>query len=143
VDRIELVKSAYDLDDPEQYSHYSDDFQYSDALGGPPQDRDTWISMGQLMRSAFPDLSLVIEDTREEGDDVVVTSHFSGTFSNDMDLSPLGLGVIPSTGKTADFPSATNQVSFENGKISKMYGPDTGQEAGMAGILKAFGVDIG
>jgi predicted ester cyclase len=143
VDRIELVKSAYDLDDPEQYSHYSDDFQYSDALGGPPQDRDTWISMGQLMRSAFPDLSLVIEDSREEGDDVVVTSHFSGTFSNDMDLSPLGLGVIPSTGKTADFPSATNQVSFENGKISKMYGLDTGREAGMAGILKAFGVDIG
>jgi predicted ester cyclase len=141
--RIDLVKAAFDLDRPDQYSYYSDDFQFTDALGSPPQDRDTWIAMGQLMRSAFPDLSLVIEDIREEGDGVVVTSHFSGTFSNDMDLSPLGLGVVPATGKAVEFRPATNVVSFDNGKISELHDPNTGPDAGVAGFGKALGVDMG
>jgi predicted ester cyclase len=142
MNRIELVKAGYNLDDPDQYSHYSDDFLYTDAMGSPPQDRDTWLAMGRLMRSAFPDLSLVIDDIREEGDSVVVTGHFSGTFANDFDLSPLGMGVIPATGKAVEFPPATNRVSFDNGKISKMYGLDSGPDAGMAGYAKALGVDM-
>jgi predicted ester cyclase len=141
--KIELVKSAYDLRNPDQYSHYSDDFQFTDAQGSPPQDKSAWIAMGGLMRSAVPDVSLVIDDIREEGDDVVVTSHFSGTFTNDFDLSPLGLGVVPATGKAFDTPPGTNRVSFDNGKISKMYGLDTGPDVGMAGLLNALGVELG
>ena len=143
MNRIELVKAVYDFGDPDQYSYFSDDFQYSDGLGSPPIDRDTWIAMGQLMRESFPDISEVIEDIREEGADVVVTSRFYGTFTNDFDLSALGMGVIPATGKAVDFPSATNRVSFDNDKVSKLYGLDTGPDAGMAGFLKALGVNMG
>jgi predicted ester cyclase len=143
MNKIELVKAAYNLADPEQYSHYADDFQYTDAQGNPPQDKATWVAMGQLLRSAFPDLSLVIEDIREEGDGVVVRAHFSGTFTNDLDVSPLGLGIVPATGKPVNFPPGTNRVSIDNGKISKMYGLDTGPDAGMAGFLKALGVNMG
>jgi predicted ester cyclase len=143
MNKIELVKTAYDLNNPEQYSYYADDFLYTDAQGGPPQDRDTWLSMGKLMRSAFPDLSLVIDDIREEGDDVVVTGHFAGTFTNDFDVSPLGMGVVPATGKAYDFPPATNRVSFDGDKIAKMYGLDAGPDAGIAGFAKTLGVSLG
>jgi hypothetical protein len=46
MNKIELVRAAFDLDDPDQYSHYSDDFQFTDALGNPPQDKDTFIAGG-------------------------------------------------------------------------------------------------
>ena len=60
-----------------------------------------------------------------------------------FDLSPLGLGVVPATGKAFDTPPGTSRVSFDNGKISKMYGLDTGPDVGMAGLLKALDVELG
>ena len=143
MNRIELVKTAFDLDNPDRYSYLSDDFQWTDELGSPPMDRRTWLAMGDLMESAFPNLSLVIEDIREEGDGVVVRAHFTGTFRNDMDLSPIGMGVIPATGKAVDFPSSTDLVCFSNGQISEMNNRDTGPDAGMAGFLKAIGANGG
>jgi predicted ester cyclase len=141
MNRIELVKTAFDLNNPNRYSYLSDDFQWTDELGSPPMNRRTWLAMGDLMESAFPDISLIIEDIREEGDGVVVTSHFRGTFRNDLDLSPVGMGVVPATGKAVDFPSGTDLVSFDNGKISELHNRDAGPDAGMAGFLKAVGAN--
>jgi hypothetical protein len=131
------------LDGPDQYSHYSDDFQFTDELGNPPQDKDTFVAEGQPMRSAPPDLAHVIEDIREEGDEVVVTSRFSGTFTNDLDLSAMGLGVVRATGKAVGWPTGSVRLSFDDGKISKMHGLDTGPDAGMPGFLRGLGVDMG
>jgi predicted ester cyclase len=143
VNRIEVVRAANDWDNPDRNSYYSDDFQWTDALGSPPMDRDSWIAMGQLMKSAFPDISTVIEEIREEGDDVVVTSHFGGTFTNDLDLSALGMGVIPAKGKAFVFPTSTVRIGFDGDKIAKLHDPRTGPDAGLPGFLKALGVDMG
>jgi len=43
---------------------------------------------------ATPDLLMVIEDMRE-GDGVAVTSHCTGTFTNDLDLSAMGKVFLP------------------------------------------------
>jgi ketosteroid isomerase-like protein len=141
MDKIELVKRAFDLDDPDRYAYLSDDFQWTDELGSPPMDKSTWLGIGKLVESAFPDLSMVIEDIREEGDGVVVRSHLAGTFSNDLDLSSLGMGVIPATGKPIDFPSGTDLVCFDDGKISEFHNRDTGPDAGMAGFFKTMGAN--
>jgi hypothetical protein len=141
MNRIELVKTVFDLDNRDRYAYLSDDFQWTDELDSPPMDRSTWLGMSDLIQSAFPDLSLVIEDIREEGDCVVVTSHAKGTFKKDLDLSPLGIGVIPATRKAFDFPSGTDRVCFSNGQISEMHNLDTGPDAGMAGFLKAVGAN--
>ena len=143
MNRIELIKAAFDLNNPEQYSHYSDDFQYSDELGSPSQDKDTWTALDRSFRSAFPDLSLVVEDVQEEGDGIVVTSRYFGTFTNDLDLSAVGLGIVPATGKDYVAPAGTTLVSFDNGKISKMHGLDTRPDAGVPGILRMLGVNMG
>ncbi|UCD53040.1 MAG: nuclear transport factor 2 family protein [Phycisphaerales bacterium] len=143
MNKIELARAAFDLDDPDQYSHYSDDFQFTDELGNPPLDKDTFIAGGQPVRSAVPDLAEVIEDIREEGDDVVVTSHFSGTFTNDLDLSAMGLGVVRATGKAVVWPTGSSRLSFDDGKVSEMHGLDTGPNAGLPGFLRGLGVDLG
>jgi predicted ester cyclase len=141
MNKIEIVKMAFDLDNPDGLSLWSEDFQRTDAMGSPPMDWDSWQAMNGLMRSAFPDLGLVIEDIREEGDDVVVTTRFTGTFINALDLSAMGMGVVPATGKAVHFPTGTDRVSFDKGKIVKMHGLDTGSDGGFAGFFKAIGLE--
>ncbi|MCL7453467.1 MAG: ester cyclase [Anaerolineae bacterium] len=99
--------------------------------------------MAKPLQSAFPDLSVVIEDIREDGDDVLVTSHYSGTFANDLDLSSVGMGAIPATGKGIVFPSQRDRVSFDGDQIAEIHNLETGPDAGMAGFIKALGADLG
>jgi len=143
MNKIELVKAAFDLDNPDRQAYWSEDFQRTDEMGNPPMTWEMWQAMDGLMRSAFPDLGLAIEDIRENGDGVVVTSRFSGTFTNDLDLSAMGMGVVPATGKAVKFPTGTDLVRFENGKICEMHNLDTRPDAGMAGFFKVLGVKMG
>ena len=143
MNRIELVKLANDWQAPNRDSFYTDDFQFTDALGSPPMDKSMLLGMGQLMESALPDISTVIEEIREEGDEVVVTSHWEGTFTNDFDLSPMGMGVIPATGEAIVFPTSTVRIGFDNGQISRIHDPGTGPDAGTPGFLRALGVSMG
>jgi predicted ester cyclase len=143
MNKIELVKVAFDLDSPDRIRLWSEDFQRTDVLGNPPMDWASWQAMNGLMRSAFPDLGLVIEDIREEGDDVVVTTRFTGTFINDLDLSFMGMGIVPATGKAVNFPTGTDRISFDNGKIQKLHGLDTGPDSGFVGFFKALGMEMG
>lgn len=143
MNKIELVKSAFDLDNSDRHAYYSDDFRWTDEMGSPPRDKSLFFSMQEPIMLAFPDLSLVIEDIREEGEGVVATSRFHGTFTNDLDLTSLGLGVIPATGKAVDFPSQRDRVSFENNKISEIHNLETGPDAGMRGFQKALGLKTG
>jgi predicted ester cyclase len=143
MNKIGLVRSAFDLDNRDRSSFYSDDFKRTDELGNPPIDKSLFFAMQEPLRSAIPDLSLVIEDIREEGDGVMVTSRFSGTFTSDLDLSAMGLGVFAATGKAVDFPPGTDFVSFDGDKISELHGLDTGPDTGMAGFIKAIGAESG
>lgn len=143
MNRIELVKAAFNGDGPEQGFYLSDDFQWSDESGNAPMDKASFSAMAQPLESAFPDLSVVIEDIREDGDDAVVASHYAGTFTNDLDLSAVGMGVIPATGKAIVFPTQRDRVSFDGDKISEIHNLETGPDAGMAGFLKALGADMG
>jgi hypothetical protein len=141
MNKIDMVKATYSFDDFEgSAKNLSDDFQSTDSVGGPPFDKAGWIGMGQIFKNTFPDIKVVIEDIHEAGDSVMVTSYFTGTFTNDLDLSAMGMGVIPASGEMVTFPSTTSKISFDGDKISRTHDTDTGPEAGFPGLLKALGV---
>ena len=142
MNKIEIVKQAFDFDNPEGAQHLADNFQGTDSVGGPPLDKASWVGMGDLMRASFPDINYVIEDIHEHGDDVMVAGRFSGTFTNDFDGSAMGLGVIPATGMKVDFAVSTQTISFEREKITRNHSTDTGPDAGLAGFLKALGAEM-
>ena len=141
MNKAELVKLAFSGDGPEEGFYLSDDFRWTDALGNPPMDKVAFLAMAQPLQSAFPDLSIVIEDIREDGDEAVVTSHYVGTFRNDLDLSSVGMGVLPATRKAIVFPSQRDRVSFDGDKISEIHNLETGLDAGIAGFIKALGAE--
>ena len=139
MNKIDNVKAAFSFDDPERSMELiSDDFQATDSLGSPPMDKAGWFGMGNMMRASFPDIDYLIDDIELEGEDVLVVGRFKGTFNNDLDLSPMNMGVIPANGKEVDFPDATSRVSFQGDKISKSHSLDTGLNAGMAGFISAL-----
>jgi predicted ester cyclase len=140
MNKIDIVKTAFNFDTPPEVSngYLSDDFQWSDSVGSPPMNKEAWIGMGEIMRASFPDVGNVIEEIRQEGENVFVVNHFTGTFKHDFDLSAMNMGVIPATGKAVKFPSSTVRVSFHGDKISGLQDLDTGPNAGMAGFLAAL-----
>lgn len=144
MNKIDIAKETYSFADLEKSStHLSDNFQGTDEVGGPPFDKAGWIGMGQMFKHSFPDIKVVIEDVHEHGDKVRFTSHFTGTFTNDFDLSAMGMGVIPASGEMVTFPSSTSEISFDGDKVTGTHNLDTGPEAGFPGLLKALGVPAG
>jgi predicted ester cyclase len=141
VNKIEIVKKAFSYDTPpeEQSEYLTDDYQFVDSVGSPPMDKEAWFGMGELMQASIPDIDFIIDEIHQEGEDVILTGHFTGTFKNDLDLSAMNMGVIPATGKAIDIPGGTSRISFTGDKISKNHNLDTGPNAGMAGFLAAFG----
>ena len=67
----------------------------------------------------------------------------SGTFTNDLDMSAAGVGVISASGARVAFPASTYQVSFDGDQIVRLHNTETGPDSGLAGILKVLGVDQG
>ena len=139
--KTDLIKTAWNLDSPEaeRAGYLSDDFQWTTEVAGPSMDKDSWLTMSRLMESAFPDLSYVFEDIRERGECLEVTGRFAGTFTNDFDLSAMGMGIIPATGASVDFPSSTARVCFDGDRIVEVHQLGTGPDAGMAGFFNVLG----
>jgi len=141
MDKIEIVRRAFTVKHWEEGQNLlADNFQSTDEVGSPPFDKATWIGMGQMLQGSFPDLENVIDDIREEGAGVRITSHFVGTFANDLDLSAMGMGVIPASGKKITWPPGASMVTLAGDKIARIHSTETGPDAGMGGFLKALGV---
>ena len=143
VNKIDIVKKLFDMENPERFDLVADDFQSTDSIGSPPLDKAGWQGRGDMLRASLPDIKYVIEDIQEDGEDVKVVGHFSGTFANDLDASAMGQGVIPATGKMVDFAQSHVGVSFKGDKILRTHTTDTGPDAGLPGFIKALGAGTG
>ena len=97
--------------------YFSDDYEGLDKDGNVLSDKAAYIGMTQLMINAFPDFKGVVHDLSEEDGDVIMTFHWEGTHTGDLDLSAMGLGVLPASGKKAATPVSKTRFMVEGGKI--------------------------
>jgi len=121
-------------------SHLSDDFVFS----GPtpePISGEQWVGMQRLMLNAFPDWSFNLSDVQVTGNVARTTHQITGTHSGDLDLSPLGLAVLPATGKSIKLPVEQAVITFEGDKAVR-FEADVPPEGGVAGLLKQLGVEM-
>ena len=139
--KSDIVKSVIlGSNNPNKAAVYADGFQFTHSAGDPPMDKSSWLGMETLILASFPDMEYVVEGIKEEGDGVRLAGHFTGTFTNDFDLSAIGVGVIPASGEKITWPSRSELITVEGDKITRWHGLDTGPDAGMAGFLRALGV---
>jgi predicted ester cyclase len=118
--------------------YLSDDFQNFDVDGKVIGNKEAYIGMSQLLFAAFSDFKAVYSDLREEGDDVIASYHWEGTQTGDLDLSAMGLGVIPASGKRIVWPEATSVFAIKGVKIVSI--KPYGDSGGMEEFLKPLGI---
>jgi hypothetical protein len=114
--------------------YYSDKFQGLDKDGNVISDKAANVSMTQILMNAFKDFKGVVHDYSEEGDGVIMTFHFEGTHTGDLDLSAMGMGVIPATGKRVVTPKAKSRFMVEDDQIVSTQPISGGFEDLLAGI---------
>jgi predicted ester cyclase len=118
--------------------YLADDFQTLDEAGNVQMDKASYIGFAQLLMASFDDFAAVISDAHAEGDSIIVSSHFEGTHTGDLDLSALGMGVIPASGKRIIWPEASTRWKFKGGKIASIQAND--DAGGVGPFLAALGV---
>jgi predicted ester cyclase len=122
MNKMDVIKKLSEYADPAMSAMYlTDDFTSTDAGGNPPLNKVAWLGMGNMLRASVPDLKFAIEDIAEEGDQVKVTGRFTGTFQNDLNLSAMGMGTIPATGRALNFKSTSSVVTFQGDKIKNWH----------------------
>jgi hypothetical protein len=100
-------------------------------------DRAAYIGFGHLLLTSFNDMKFLYSDLREEGEDVKVNSHWEGTFTGDLDLSAMGMGVIPASGKKIVWPESSSKWKIEGKKVVSIQDFSTG---GVGEFLAPLGV---
>jgi len=115
-------------------TYLSDDFKSLDKEGNVEMDKEAYIGMSRLMFAAFTNFKWVRSDLRQEGDSVIMSGHFEGTHTGDLDLSAVGASVIPASGKLIIWPEASVEYKVEGDKIvnQKAYGGASGMDAMLA-----------
>jgi hypothetical protein len=121
-------------------TYLSDDFQNLDQDGNVIMDKEAYIGMTQLLSAALKDFKAVYSDVREEGESVIVSYHFEGTHTGDLDLSAMGMGVVPASGKKIVWPEASSEFKIEGDKIVSI--KPYGDSGGMESFLAPLGVTL-
>jgi hypothetical protein len=92
------------------------------------------------MSASFKDYGSVVTDLQEEDEFVISGGHFEGTHPGDLDLSAMGLGVVPAGGKKIIWLEARAKLTAEGDKIVRME-PYAGA-VGLQAFLAALGLEL-
>ncbi len=138
---LDLVKEWQSLplaDIEGRNAYLSNDFKSYDGDGNVMMTRESLPGMVQLFMGSFTDWRYILTNLREEGDAVIMRGHFEGRFTSDLDLSAMGMGVIPASGKDVVWDEADQKVTVIGGKVA-MEEP-YGHDGGFGPFLAALGV---
>lgn len=113
---------------------FSDDFKSLDKDGNVISGKAEFVASNKQLMEAFKDFKGVVHDISEEGDSVILTFHFEGTHTGDFDLSAMGLGVIPATGKKVVTPESKTRFMIEGDQIVSSQPISGGFESLLVGI---------
>ena len=139
---LDIVREWQNLaaDDVEGRGAYlSDDFVSVDSEGNVVLTKESWTAMFHMLLASFPDWRYVTSNLRQEGDAVLMTGHFAGKFTGDLDLTPMGMGVIPASGKETVWDDSDQKITVVDGKVAKF--EPLGHSGGMGPFLKGLGVE--
>ena len=123
----------------------ADDFTFHDPSSPQgPMSADEWLAANESVFRAFPDFSFNFDVMREEGNHAWVSTQMQGTHSGDWDLSRMGMGTVPASGRTVSTGKSVTRGTVNNdGKIQRIEVVEQDEGGGMIGILQQVGVDMG
>ena len=118
----------------------SNDFQFSGPVP-EPINRETWMGINKNLKKAFPNLDYHFHVDGVDGDVIKISAELKGTHSGVLDLSPVGLGVIPATNKSFATPREHGKVTIKGDKVVSWV-VDRIEGGGLMGILGQLGIAV-
>jgi hypothetical protein len=119
-------------------STLANDFQFSGPVPQPISG-PAWMGMSASMKTAFPDLNYQFKIESVDGDTVNISAELKGTHKGNLDLTALGMGVIPPTNKSFAAAHEHGKVVVQDGKV-KTWATNATEGAGVMAILGQLGI---
>lgn len=136
---VEDFMTAFEKGDREAcLACLSDDFTFSGPVPKPLNAHE-WIGTAAGMLAGLPDINYNMKIVGVDGEKATVSSQLAGTHTADLDLSKMGLGLFPATGKSFSNPEEQGVMTVANGKITS-YDITPVEGGGLMGILTQLGV---
>jgi hypothetical protein len=116
----------------------ANNFQFS---GPVPQaiNAASWIVMNKDLKAAFPDINYRFKVEGMHGDVVKVSTQMSGTHSGNLNLTSIGMGTIPATGKAFSAAHEYGRVTVRGNKVI-LFAQEPTRGAGIVAILGQLGI---
>ena len=116
----------------------TDDFQFSRPVPEPVNGA-AWLGMSASLKAAFPDLNYQFKVEGTDGNTVRISAELKGTHKGSLDLTAMGMGVIPATNKSFAAAHEYGKAIVQDGKV-KTWAVEPTQGAGLMAILGQLGV---
>jgi len=119
----------------------ADDFMMS-GFAPNPLDKNDFLVMQSNLLAAMPDFSYNLSDAQDaENDSVKALLQITGTQSNNLDLSSLGIQPVQATGLAVTLPQVRATYHVQNGLISSVQ-VESLPGSGLAGLLQQVGAEL-
>lgn len=136
---VQAVIDAIQMGDFQKaQSLFSDDFQFSGPVPVPLSGQ-AFLGMSASLKAAFPDLNYQFKVESVDGDTVNMSAQLKGTHTGNLDLTAMGLGVIPPTNKSFVAAHELGKMVVQDGKV-KSWATQQTEGAGLMAILGQLGV---
>jgi predicted ester cyclase len=119
-------------------SYLSGDFKFSGPVPEPIGSAE-WLGMSRIFKTAFPDISYNLRITSVEGNLVKTTTRLNGTHTGVLDMSAMGMGSFPPTGKSFSNPVESGEATIEGDKVKSIH-IQSEEDSGVTGILAQLGI---
>ena len=116
----------------------TDDFQFSGPVPQPingPQ----WLGMSANLKTAFPDLDYQFKAEGANGNTVNISAQLKGTNTGKIDLTFIGMGVLPPTNKSFAAAHETGKAIVQGDQV-KAWTTEATEGAGLMAILGQLGI---
>ncbi|MFN2120337.1 MAG: nuclear transport factor 2 family protein [Anaerolineales bacterium] len=132
--RIEILKAwnaARNADpaSPHAASYLEEDFQNTGRDGRILMNKRAYLEMADTLASAFSGLKFEFTHLQDQGDSILATFRFEGIHTSRLDLTAIGMGVIPPSGRQVVSPESIARFSFRGDKIAGIQEISGGIEA--------------
>jgi SnoaL-like polyketide cyclase len=133
-----LMDAVQTADFKKAKSLLTDNFQFSGPVP-EPVNGEQWLGISGSLKTAFPNLDYRFAISGAEGKVVHISAQLSGTHSGSLDLTGMGMGVIPATGKSFSATRESGNVTVEGDKVASWVNQPT-EGAGLTAVLSQLGI---
>ena len=141
IDVFKAGLAAFEANDRKKADELiADDMVFAGPVPQPIGKRE-FVGLQFALIEAMPDWKFNPGEFKEQGDQVMVKMHISGTNTKPLTLAALGIQAMPATGKHVQLPYEPLTVTVKNGKATRIEAQVV-EGGGVPGLLGQLGIQM-